>query len=126
MHLMYTLPYAFKDLWGEAHRFRADPNDEESGRLGRDAYIMGAAQWILWDGQKLRRLAIYKGPPKGSTMSDETYFEVETRGTTEERWQFWQRGFKDAAEEVGVSQECKDVALRAFRLMETLELCMPS
>jgi hypothetical protein len=58
-------------------------------------------------------------------VSDENYFRAEGPVVTPERWQHWKAGFRDAAGEEGGSEERKDVAMRAFKLMEALEMCMP-
>lgn len=102
------------------------PNAPEVERPYRDAWIMAAAQWIIWDGQNLYRRVVYKGPPQGSKLSDDSFFDVEKTRVTKERWQFWKRGFKNVLGEVGAGGQCKDVAMRAYTLMEALEKCMPS
>ncbi|KAB5546917.1 hypothetical protein GE09DRAFT_1190808 [Coniochaeta sp. 2T2.1] len=73
-----------------------DPNDEAYGRRGRDANVLAAAQWILWNGQNMRRYAIYPKPPAGSTTSDEDYFNLEFAGASLEHWHIWKQGFDDA------------------------------
>jgi hypothetical protein len=120
-----TLDPVFEKPRGPAD-FSWHPNAPDVERTYRDAYIMAAAQWIIWDGQNLYRRALYKGPPKGSRLSDDTFFDVEKTSVTLDRWKFWKQGFKAVPDEDGVSGECKDVALRAYTLMDALETCMPS
>lgn len=122
-----TMAYAFKhppkDFGCDDYR---DPKDEVTGPHGRDATVIAAAQWILWDGQNVRRHAIYPRRPLGAGFSSEGYFNLERTGTSTDRWQLWKQGFKSASEEEGASKECRDVALRAYRLMDVLENTMPS
>ena len=121
-----TMAYAFKHSAGQSDGWYRDPEDEQVGVKGRDANVLAAAQWILWNGQNVRRHALYRGPPKGSTLSDERYFGLETTDTTLSRWQLWKEGFKSASEEKTASQETRDAALRSFTLMDALEKTMPS
>lgn len=95
-------------------------------RAYRDAFIMGAAQWIIWNGQAIYRRAMYKGPwsgPKTLNPGEEDFYSPMTF-VTMEKLRRWKRGFKDAIEEKGISEEAKDVALRAHRIMDVLETNM--
>ncbi|OIW30735.1 hypothetical protein CONLIGDRAFT_289437 [Coniochaeta ligniaria NRRL 30616] len=126
-HYLYrTMAYTFKHPPEGLGGFYKDPNDVQIGLRGRDANVVAAAQWILWDGQNVRRLALYPRPPQGATLSKELYFNVESAATSLELWQIWKGGFKSASEEESASKESRDVALRAYTLMETLEKTMPS
>ncbi|KAB5559708.1 hypothetical protein GE09DRAFT_1113998, partial [Coniochaeta sp. 2T2.1] len=119
-----TMAYAFRHPGGLESDYR-DPNDEAYGRRGRDANVLAAAQWILWNGQNMRRYAIYPKPPAGSTTSDEDYFNLEFAGASLEHWQVWKQGFDDARNNDTVSEDVRAVATRAFTLMDVLEKTMP-
>lgn len=97
-------------------------------RAYRDAFIMGAAQWIIWDGQTLYRRALYKGFVNGpiTTSSGVENAYIGMTLVTLEKLKLWKQGFGDAAEEEGISEEAKEVALRAFRIMDVLETAMGS
>lgn len=57
-------------------------------------------------------------------LSDENYFNLESAGTTLERWQVWKKGFDSAHSDDTVSEEVRHVAARAFALMDTLDKTM--
>ena len=120
------MAYAFKHPSKQFDSFYKDPEDDQVGPRGRDANVIAAAQWILWSGQTVRRHALYKGPPEGSTLSAPTFFNLERAGTSPEKWELWKEGFRSASEEGSASEECRNVALRAFTLMDALEKNMPS
>lgn len=97
--------------------------EEALHRPYRDAYIMAAAQWIIWDGQNLYRRAIYK-PPQGETAPRKQPCDVDGADVTMASLISWREGFRDAAGEEGISKETRDVALHASFLIGTLEMVM--
>jgi hypothetical protein len=97
--------------------------EEGLHRPYRDAYIMAAAQWIIWDGQNLYRRALYK-PPQVRDVSQREYCYVERRDITMAKLISWKEGFRDAAEEEGISKEARDLALHPSFLIGTLEMVM--
>jgi hypothetical protein len=72
----------------------------------------------------MRRYALYPRLPEGATVSDENYFNLESAGTTLERWRVWKKGFDSAHSDDTVSEEVRHVAARAFALMDTLDKTM--
>ncbi|KAH8907660.1 hypothetical protein BR93DRAFT_926681 [Coniochaeta sp. PMI_546] len=62
LYVYRTMAYAFKHPPKQFEDYYKDPNDDQVGPNGRDANVVAAAQWILWNGQNVRRHAIY-GPP---------------------------------------------------------------
>lgn len=86
----------------------------------RDAWIMGAAQWILWSGQSLLKLnldTINKIPPKSVGV-------IYTKPITLDTWHTWTVECRKVAESDEFGEECRDVAKRAADLMEALEKAM--
>lgn len=100
---------------------------EEQGSV-RDAYILGAAQWVFWCGQSFFKQILYPGEistdelrkwSPGPFYSGQTFLSLQ-------RWRFWRDSFnavacKEKEEENGYSEECKTVAGKAANLMDSLE-----
>lgn len=126
LYVYRTMAYAFKHPPNQFEDYYKDPNDDQVCPNGRDANVVAAAQWILWDGQNVRRHAIYKGPPALAMRSGERYFNLERATTSLERWELWKEGFKTASQDRSASHECQSVAIRASALMEALGKTMPS
>ncbi|KFY63057.1 hypothetical protein V496_04219 [Pseudogymnoascus sp. VKM F-4515 (FW-2607)] len=92
----------------------------------RDAWIMGAAQWILWSGQSLIKLhldPIGKIRHIGTPLQDIDVI-VTTKPITLDMWHTWTVEFQKASESDEFGEECRDVAKRAANLMEALEKAM--
>ena len=119
------MAYAFKHPPGRFESLYRDPKDEQYGIRARDANVLAAAQWILWNGQNMRRHAIYPGLPSGAATSDGEYFNLECAGTTADHWELWKHGFLGAQNDDTASEEVRSVAARAFMLMDALEKTMP-
>jgi hypothetical protein len=83
--------------------------DEKEGSEIREAWIMGAAQWILWNGQGLFKQLLWPG-------NNETGMQFDMK-----IWRAWKDGFKDTAASDGFGEECKTVAKRSFEIMDVLE-----
>jgi hypothetical protein len=57
----------------------------------------------------MRKYATYSRLPEGAATSDEEYFNVETAGTTLDRWRVWKGGFGAPMNDGTVSEEVSDV-----------------
>jgi hypothetical protein len=103
-----------------------DESHEKETSDIRDAWIMGAAQWILWSGQSLLRLhldPIGKLRHKGTLIQNIDVI-ITTKPITLQTWHRWTFEFRKAAESDEYGKECRDVAKRAADLMEALEKAM--
>ncbi|KAK2736251.1 hypothetical protein FQN57_000849 [Myotisia sp. PD_48] len=119
------------------HIFRSDPTYaiwtmrdafEETHKAGiiRDAYILGAAQHILWSGQYVFQQLLFPGDISDSDRRKWSPGPL-YRGDgvepllTLHRWHFWANSFKAVAMEKNSSDECKAVAKKAASLMNFIE-----
>ncbi|KAF7719551.1 DUF3632 domain-containing protein [Penicillium ucsense] len=134
-------------LWAMRAAFE-DDRDSEPAEL-RSAWVLGAAQWILWNGQGLFQLVM---EPALFDVTLETWPALRREqawgvgrwyegrgegGLSLERWRFWRGGFGQVETGVGdglgdgdadadggndgFSEECRVVAGRARELMEGFE-----
>lgn len=92
----------------------------------QDMTVMGAAQYILWDGQGL-----YKHVLDHDELSDDDYrnfnFGPKYSGKDRlgrERWDFWKQGFRNASVKKGFAPECRAVAEKAANMMDVLDQSM--
>lgn len=98
-------------------------HDDQPGNV-RDAYILGAAQWILWNGQNLFVQIQYPGDvlareDRGWEARDA--YRV-TQPLTIDRWHLWRDSFRAVAgEKHDASDECKAVSVKAADMMDALE-----
>jgi Protein of unknown function (DUF3632) len=117
-------------IWAhrDAHEGRA-PHEDEEGTLG-GIYVLAAAQWILWYGQRFFKHLLFPGEvsPDDLRMWSPGPLYHGKAHLTLDRWHFWRDGYKAVAssgkegdEEKGYSQECKDVAAKAAAMMDALE-----
>lgn len=96
-------------------------HDDEPSSI-RDAYILGAAQWILWNGQNLFTQIRYPGdaPIQGQKWTPGTRDHDEPIFTLE-RWHFWRYCFRTVPGKYGASDECKSVAVKVVNMMDAFE-----
>ena len=129
--------HAFLANIEQGHVFRSDPpfalwamrdafekNQESEPSSVRDAYVLGAAQWVLWNGQNLSTQIRYPGDVSsedrgmwrpGELYHGEPLFDIP-------RWHFWRDGFRAVAGgKHEASDECKAVAVKAADMMDALE-----
>lgn len=94
----------------------------------RDAYILGAAQWILWHGQGLFMQIRYPGHESKEDKRLWNPGELYKGGEpllTVHRWHFWADRFKaTVTESKGMSEECSAVVGKAVSMMECIERSM--
>ena len=90
----------------------------------RDAYVLTAAQYVMWKGQDLMQRIVHPGDV-GALYEQHWAPGPRYHGLARidmSRWHFWKDGF--AAEEAGrgnVSDEAKAVAGKTVKLMDALE-----
>lgn len=89
-----------------------EENHEKESTEVRDAWVMGAAQWILWSGQVLFELLLWPYGD-GDTASDGKDALV--------KWHTWKDEFRKVSEDDGHGEECKGVAKKAAHIMDALE-----
>ena len=107
------------------------PNKQEVNQNLRDIYISGAAQWILWYGQRLFQSLMFPGEVTADQLKSwqpGPLYKGQS-GLSIHRWRFWQSEFlgvasgSDKGEKVH-SEECRNLALRAADIMGVLERSM--
>ncbi|KAI9750028.1 MAG: hypothetical protein M4579_006634 [Chaenotheca gracillima] len=115
--------FTHRDAFEGRRHFDKREGDEE-------AYVLVAAQYILWDGHSLfRQILVLR---QGDFDIDASDLRAWTPGPlyrgkpylTVDRWHFWRDGYRAVAaekKEERYSQECRDVATKAANLMEALE-----
>lgn len=92
----------------------------------RDCNVMAAAQWILWHGQTLFKLVIFDHSEEDANDKGNWWFGKAFVGPVIEprsiyRWRFWKAGFEAVEKASDASDECKNIAKRAARVMASLE-----
>jgi Protein of unknown function (DUF3632) len=102
-----------------------DPHDhEKESPAERDAWVLGAAQWILWYGQGLFKLILWPGDwyddekrrHEACRWPDEKWRQFTLRN-----WHAWRDRFRHVAGSDGFGYECKTVAGKAADTMDVLE-----
>lgn len=95
-----------------AMRGAFEQNNEGKSPAIQEAWIMGAAQWILWNGQGLFKLLLW---PTDTPLKGEEPF-------TRKSWQDWTSGFQVIAESDRYGEECMLIAQHSAQLMHALEI----
>jgi hypothetical protein len=98
--------YAMRGTFQESH--------EGEGPAIRDAWALGAAQWILWNGQGLFKLVLWPGDGKMEEMQQITLKD----------WHTWRARFREIAGSGKFGEECRTVAGKAANMMDMLERVM--
>ncbi|KAJ5689593.1 hypothetical protein N7462_003985 [Penicillium macrosclerotiorum] len=113
-------------MWAMRAAFEENRGEEE--KMVRSAWILGAAQWILWHGQSIFNLLLHPAlfdvtlmtwPDRQAWDSGPLY--TGSGGLSLERWQFWKRSFQDILQESKVTAECKEVSIKAIMMMNMFE-----
>jgi len=107
-------------------RLILDGYHEEEPQEIQDAWILGAAQWILWNGQLLFKLILYPGDIwDKSNLKDRVPAESDNPDWIDRltlgKWHVWRQKFVEASTSKNHGRECKDVALRAAEMMTSIE-----
>lgn len=92
----------------------------------RDCNVMAAAQWILWHGQTLFKLVIFGDSEGVLNYREHWWFGKAFAGPSMEprsieRWRYWKAGFEAVEKAADASDECRNVANKAARMMASLE-----
>lgn len=109
-----------------AHRSAHEEQQEGTEEI-RSAYILGAAQWILWYGQSLFKQVLYPGdPPEDLRPWNPGPLYDGKASLSLHRWHFWRDSYKAIASgerqgEESFSQECKDIAAKAVSMVDSFE-----
>ncbi|KAJ5780218.1 hypothetical protein N7457_005378 [Penicillium paradoxum] len=91
----------------------------------RSAWILAAAQWILWQGRtmfnQIAPSVISRTKPIYSSMwaGGPLYHGDSTLSM--QRWRFWKESFRKISEGSDVTDECKDAAAQSVKLMDAYE-----
>lgn len=134
----YVNYHAFVANLEQCHVFHSDPtyavcamrdafekNQEDKPVSIRDAYVLGAAQWILWNGQNLFTQIRYPGDLLPKDKSQKRSLEEPDHHEpllTLQKWHFWRDRFRAVAgEKHEASDECKAVAVKAADMMDAFE-----
>ncbi|OBT90770.1 hypothetical protein VE02_00581 [Pseudogymnoascus sp. 03VT05] len=88
-----------------------ESHDKESAEI-QDAWVMGAAQWILWSGQILLESLLWP-------FDDEDIIGG-GKGALK-KWYTWKDEFRKVSGDDGHGEECQGIAKKAADLMEALE-----
>jgi len=115
-------------IWAQREAHENIPAEEFSIHA---AYVLAAAQWILWSGQSLFKQVIVTGdvsPRELQFWTPGPLYGVDSQLSLR-RWRFWKDGFSNVAfsgekEEKALVQECNKVAAKASQLMDSLERSM--
>ncbi|OAA56361.1 hypothetical protein SPI_07972 [Niveomyces insectorum RCEF 264] len=135
-------------LWGASPGFAfmdmrlvfGDPAFKDNEAWWRNAEVMEAAQWILWHGQTVFKFILYDHDNDDADNDDghggnpnSAYRKVGAKlqnvvpvvqPRSIERWRYWKDGFAAVTTQPYATEECKQVAGRAARLMEAIEASM--
>ncbi|KAF7169899.1 hypothetical protein CNMCM6106_004769 [Aspergillus hiratsukae] len=107
----------------EAFEEPANPMHWQTSFPGmRNQQIIAAAQYILWDGQGLFKHALWRDSIEDTKDWEPGLDFFGDAAFSLKRWRLWKDGFrKAAAEDGGMSDECRKVSAKAATLMEALE-----
>ncbi|KAI9675627.1 MAG: hypothetical protein M1817_000994 [Caeruleum heppii] len=112
-------------IWAQrdALEGRVDVEDDE-----QDAYVLAAAQWILWYGQSFFKQVMYPGDVTPNDLrgwSPGPLYDGKA-ALNLHRWHFWRDSYREIACSVdeGYSAECKNVSARVVEIMDSLERIM--
>jgi len=87
------------------------PRDESESLATREAWIMGAVQWILWNGQGLFKLLLWQ---TDTQLHDEGWL-------THKSWQEWKAGFQGIAKSEMYGEKCRSITAHTAQLMHAIE-----
>ncbi|KFZ23054.1 hypothetical protein V502_02464 [Pseudogymnoascus sp. VKM F-4520 (FW-2644)] len=89
-----------------------EENHEKENTEIQDAWVMGAAQWILWSGQVLLESLLWLCNNENIISDGKDVLE---------KWHTWKDEFRKVSEGNGHGEECKVTAKKAGDIMEALE-----
>jgi hypothetical protein len=114
-------------IWAMRAVLEEDLTNEE--KTVRSAYLLGAAQWVLWNGQTLFKFITESNVQKITTSDNLQLWKpgllYHGKGILDlERWQFWKHRFAQVVKECDVTDECKEVTGSVVDLMDSFERTM--
>jgi hypothetical protein len=114
-------------IWAMRAALEEDLANEE--KTVRSAYMLGAAQWLLWNGQTLFKLITDSDLHNNTTSDDLQLWKpgplYRGKGIFDlERWKFWKYRFAQVIKECDVTDECKEVTGNVVDLMDSIERSM--
>lgn len=105
--------------------FSEDEGHSQDTREIRDACVLGAAQWILWNGQQLFKLLHWREELGTSSVLLEKHRDEDGNPIPRtDCWNEWKRGFEGVIASGTYGEECVDVCKRVVEIMTTLEKVM--
>ena len=130
-HLLYVVSFLEEAMH---YAFNNDHYDhsKEPPQV-RDAWVMGAAQWIKWRAEETFGLVQKPGDPEIQNERKRFSFwqsrkkddAVEKKWPyTWNQWQAWKDGFRTVAGSEAYSSTCRTIAEQAADLMGVQEKCM--
>ncbi|RMZ84867.1 hypothetical protein DV738_g254, partial [Chaetothyriales sp. CBS 135597] len=105
-------------------------NHSEEPQQAQDAWVMGAAQWILWRAEEAFSLVQKPGDPAVEKAGAKFYFWQKKKKAdaiakiwpyTWDNWQDWKAAFRAIARNEAYGSTCRDLAERAADLMAIQE-----
>lgn len=106
--------YAMQSAFNEDH--------SKDSRQIRDAWVLGAAQWVLWYGQDMFKLLMWSKETFNSKAEEKDFEAEKTRLVTLTDWKTWKMKFNDVAAGIGGhGEECRGLAKRVAGIMSALE-----
>lgn len=121
------LPGSKDAVWALHSAFAAtDRGGERDAAAVHKAWVLGAAQWILWFGQGLFKQVLCPDHPHAHDTARVEGGRGDIRASapgyaTLRQWTEWKRGFTAFAGLEGTGHECGRVASKAADMMEVLE-----
>ena len=124
-HLLYVISFLEEAMHGA---FNEDHSKEPP--QVRDAWVMGAAQWIVWRAEEAFSLVQKPGDPEIRKVRKQfSFLQSRKRDDAVEKkwpytwnqWQAWKDGFRIVAGSEAYSSTCKTIAKEAADLMGVQE-----
>ena len=126
-HLLYVISFLEEAMHGA---FNEDHSKEPEPPQVRDAWVMGAAQWIVWRAEEAFSLVQKPGDPEIRKVRKQfSFLQSRKRDDAVEKkwpytwnqWQAWKDGFRIVAGSEAYSSTCKTIAKEAADLMGVQE-----
>lgn len=107
-------------IWAMRDAFEQQPDSN----YRHDYIVLAAAQWILWYGHSLFKQVLWYGKAAEGEKASMWKFGrlYEGKGQLDRsRWEFWEKGFREAAANADYEDECRRIAQKAADLMQAIE-----
>lgn len=130
MEVGVWLPGPSSALYAMRGAFEKECHEKDNNPAIRDAWVLGAAQWILWNGQGLYKLVLWPGDVyvpsehgwRASGSMDQKTEEMQ-QVIKLQNWYTWKAGFREIAGSSNgeVGGKCRILAAKAADMMDILE-----